>query len=93
MHDGFLDPDLPDLPNGVRERLKGRQRGGGDDLVDGRGDGMWTRGSTEDDTPDDIVFLLHNKSMELLKLIDLHGNREWKQSLITIIILARKKLM
>ena len=34
--DGFLEPDLPDLPNGVRARL--RQAG-----ADSRGDAMWRR--------------------------------------------------
>jgi Plant transposon protein len=47
--DGFLEPDLPDFPNGVRARL--RHRSGGD----GRGDGMWTRGGL-DNTPEEDGF-------------------------------------
>jgi hypothetical protein len=79
-HDGFLDLDLPDLPNGVRERLKGRQRGEGDDLVDGRGDGMWTRGSMEDDTPNDIATTIPAGAQREYGTVEVNRlAKAWKQ--------------
>jgi hypothetical protein len=76
--DGFLDLDLPDLPNGVRARLKRREKEGND-----RGDGMWTRGNCMDEDGDTTLGDVAAREYGTLEVNRLA--KAWKQRTEAII--------
>ena len=76
-NDGFLDLDLPDLPNGVRARLKRNHN-------DDRGDGMWIRGCS-DDTPLDDPAVTTTTAREYGNVEVTRLAKAWKQRTEAII--------
>ena len=69
---------LPDLPNGVRARLKRREKEGND-----RGDGMWTRGNCMDEDGDTTLGDVAAREYGTLEVNRLA--KAWKQRTEAII--------